>query len=261
MVYDGFMFFNELELLDIRLHELDSVVDKFVLVEAKKTHSRKDKSLYFEDNKSSFKEYLDKIIHVVLDDFPEGDSWSIENFQRNSIMLGLKNCNDEDIIMISDADEIPRNTIFKDYNNFKDIGGNFYTTVQTMFYYYLNTYFSNYLWPGTLILKYKTLKEQSPQYFKNKIKRGIKIQNGGWHFSYLGGVKNIQLKLDSFAHTEFSSGIFIEKTHIEKCITELQTIHTRKPHNIPMIIGDINQKGFLPEYVVENTGKFKEFIK
>jgi len=261
MIYDCFSFFNELELLDIRLHELGPFIDKFVLVEATKTHSRKDKLLYFNDNKSLFKEYLDKIIHVVVSDFPEGDTWVAENFQRNSILLGLKECQDDNVILISDMDEIPRNTIFKDYNNFQDIGFDYYVTVQNLFYYYLNTYFDQFLWPGTFILKYQTLKKVTPQYFKNRIKRGIKIENGGWHFSYLGGVKNIQLKLDSFAHTEFNNDKFNTADYIEQCIKELRTIHTRKPHNIPMVTGDACKECFLPEYVVKNIDKFKDFIR
>ena len=86
MIYDCFTFFNEFDLLEIRLNELDSVVDKFVLVEATKTFSGKDKPLYFNENKNKFNKFLNKIIHVIVDEYPNlnGD-WVIENHQRNEI--------------------------------------------------------------------------------------------------------------------------------------------------------------------------------
>ena len=109
-VYDCFTFFNELDLLDIRLHELDPVVDYFVIVEATKTHSGQPKPLMFSQNRHNYAAFSNKIIHVVVDDMPpviDGDRWPLENHQRRCIARGLTACCGRDIIAISDLDEIP----------------------------------------------------------------------------------------------------------------------------------------------------------
>src|SRR5208337_1996465 len=108
MIYDCFTFFNELELLGLRLHELAEVVDKFVLVEATKTHSNQPKPLHYQENRSRFGGFHDKIIHIIVDDLPDAkDPWVLENYQRNCIARGLVNCRPDDFLLISDLDEIP----------------------------------------------------------------------------------------------------------------------------------------------------------
>src|ERR1700679_2349278 len=106
MIYDCFTFFNELDILEIRLNVLKNVVDKFVLVEATRTFQGKEKNLFFEENKIRFKEFEDRIIHIVIDTYPvnEGNSaWFLEDYQRNMIMDGLKNCTEYDRILVSDV--------------------------------------------------------------------------------------------------------------------------------------------------------------
>ena len=90
MIIDCFPFFNELDLLEIRLNVLNDVVDKFVLVEASKTQSLIDKPFYFEENKDRYSKFLDKIIHVKITDYPKKDGWAMENYQRNCIVKGLQ---------------------------------------------------------------------------------------------------------------------------------------------------------------------------
>lgn len=257
VIVDCFTFFNELEILDIRLHELDSIVDKFVLVEARKTHSGKDKPLYYEKNKSLFSDYQNKIIHIIVDDFPVGDTyWTAENYQRNAIMNGLVDCKDNDIIMISDIDEIPRASRINSIN----LSQYFYVFNQRMHYYYLNTYFKDFIWRGTYLTEYKNLRNRSPQYFRDKIKKGALIESGGWHFSYMGGVEKIQEKLKSFAHVEFSDGKYVDKNYLDSCVKELRTFHTRTPRGQMIHEPNYDQNSFLPDYVVENINKFGKFI-
>jgi hypothetical protein len=111
MIYDCFTFFNELELLELRLHELSGVVDKFVLVEATRTHSNQPKALVYQENRARFQEFHDKIIHVVVDDMPNAkNAWALENFQRECIARGLVSCRPDDLVLVSDLDEIPRAT-------------------------------------------------------------------------------------------------------------------------------------------------------
>ena len=107
-IYDCFVFFNELKLLEFRLSMYYDYVDYFVLCECSKTQRGEDKPYYFEENKILFEKYADKIIHVKADNpplFKGSDDWSIEFYQRNQISQGLKNATDEDLIIISDLDE------------------------------------------------------------------------------------------------------------------------------------------------------------
>ena len=122
-VFDTFTFYNEFDMLEFRLMELDSVVDKFIISESTLTFSGNKKPLYFEENKHRFKKYLHKIHHVVVDDSPQGftrdKTWEREYHQRNSIAnslnyLGLK---EEDIIIHGDVDEIPDVNIIKKWKN------------------------------------------------------------------------------------------------------------------------------------------------
>lgn len=111
-VYDCFTFFNELDLLEIRLNELDPVVDRFVLVEATVTQRGQPKSLFFRENRERFTKFLPKIEHVVVEDMPAGpqtksNNWKRENFQRRAIMRGLASAQADDFVLISDLDEIP----------------------------------------------------------------------------------------------------------------------------------------------------------
>src|ERR1700722_9865012 len=114
MIYDCFTFFNELELLELRLHELAGVVDKFVLVEATETHTNKPKPLYYQENRARFSAFHDKIIHVThAKMLKSSDTWIPETFQRNCIGRGLKDCRPDDFVLVSDLDEIPRADVVK----------------------------------------------------------------------------------------------------------------------------------------------------
>ena len=105
---DAFQVFNELDMLEVRLHELNETVHRFVLVEATRTHSNKPKPLHFGENKDRFAAFLDKIIHVVVDDLPDNsDAWVLENFQRNAMLRGLTAAHSNDLVVIADVDEIP----------------------------------------------------------------------------------------------------------------------------------------------------------
>ena len=107
-IWDAFQLFNELDMLEVRLNELNATVHKFVLVEASRTHSNKPKPLHFGENKQRFAAFLHKIVHVVVDDLPNNtDAWVLENFQRNAILRGLAGAKPSELVVIADVDEIP----------------------------------------------------------------------------------------------------------------------------------------------------------
>eukprot|EP00053_Salpingoeca_punica_P020463 m.211643 g.211643 ORF g.211643 m.211643 type:complete len:350 (-) comp18677_c0_seq1:286-1335(-) len=115
-VWDAFPFDSELDILDARLHELVSVVDYFVIVEAAYTFSGVQKPLYYQDNKARFKEFESKIVHIVLSEFnPPSNVQSRQDLklwreaeQKNAIMRGLAKADSQDLVIVSDLDEIPR---------------------------------------------------------------------------------------------------------------------------------------------------------
>jgi len=272
MLYDCFSFFNEFEVLDIRLHELESCVDKFVLVESTKTHRGKEKPLYFNENKHMFKYYLDRIIHIIVDDPPGLDSggWGLENFQRDCIMRGLEGCKSEDVILISDVDEIPRGRIVQDQllSKLKPIpDGVFYTFEHVFYCYYLNAYIENLIWNGTFAVNYGTLSNRSPQIFRDWVRElrprsrevELKIKNGGWHFSYLASVEKIQEKISALAHSEFDTKVINNPDYLKKCISELRSYI---PGSEAIVL---KAEGFsdcdLPSYVKENKDRFSNYIK
>jgi len=110
-IFDCFTFYNELDLLDLRLNELATVVDYFVIAEASMTFTGKDKPLFFHENRERFSKFRDKIIHVVVDDFPETtSSWEREIYQRDCVRWGLRQAAPTDVLLLSDVDEVPRAT-------------------------------------------------------------------------------------------------------------------------------------------------------
>lgn len=197
MIIDCCPFFKELDVLELRLSELDSVVDKFVIVEAAKTQSLLDKPFYYEENKARFARFADKIIHIKLNHLPsnEGGLWTMENFQRNAIMNGLgeiPGLRENDIVMISDCDEIPSaGTIF-------DYLWNSYDTVAVAMSNH--AFYANLLsptgWVGTVITNVEALLTQQPQDLRNQ-KDSLPRVYGGWHLSYMGGPEYIYEKFHS----------------------------------------------------------------
>lgn len=232
MVYDCFQFFNELDILKIRLNVLSPVVDRFVISEATETFSGLKKPLYYEEKKELFAEFQDKIIHVVVDDTPKGADWGTherDTFQKNAVTRGLKDCTDSDIIIFSDLDEIPNpDKIREILQNFQE--DKIYHFAQRLFYCYLNmeevsgsllSYAGEFegvarkKWIGTKMLSYKLLREQNlllgELRFPERKEIGIRVDDGGWHFGYMGGHgekdirKRVQEKVVSAAHQEYNS--------------------------------------------------------
>lgn len=211
-VYDCFSFFNELDILEWRLAELYTIVDKFVLVESTHTHSGKPKPLYFGECRQRFHYWNDKIIHVVYADPWAGDSIAAtrrrEMTQRNYILQGLVDAADDDIVLISDVDEIPRRELIP--ASWRD--GAVAVYLQKLFYYNFNTYAPDRLWPGTRVATAADVKALSPHIIRNGIGQKDdhyplhgQIMDGGWHCSYFGDVHHIQNKMASFLHQELVS--------------------------------------------------------
>ena len=228
-IFDCFMYFDEEILLNLRLNMLDKYVDYFVIVESSFTHKGDKRNLQF--NNKKFEKFKNKIIYLVYDNKPKGiqeilndehediksekyilNSILRENGQRNYILHGLKDANDEDLILISDIDEIPN----LEKLEINKINQKIIMFSQEMFYYKFNLKLPNFFWTGTRACKKKYLK--SPQWLRNIKARkypffrfdvffsktkfiDIKIiEYGGWHFTYLKNANEIEHKLRSYLH-------------------------------------------------------------
>lgn len=252
IIYDCFTFFNELELLEIRLNELSHLVDYFVLVESTRTHSNKNKPLYFESNKDKFKKFEEKIIHAVVDEFPEyKDSWTFENHQRNYIKDALGKYSHDSVIMISDADEIPSPQAILTAMETPGIK----ILEQNLFYYYFNMLCQTKpKWThGTRLLRGEEFNMSANEIILEQ--DWEVIPNGGWHFSYLGGNERIKTKIEAFAHQEFNTEEFKSKENISKAINSGKDIYGRKISYKPIILDNS-----FPKYLLENKMKYEGFI-
>ncbi len=247
-------------MLELRLKTLDNFADYFVLVEANRTFTNQHKPYNFEINKNKFEKFLHRIVHIKVEDMPDSnDAWAREIHQRNCIMRGLRGCRSDDLVLLSDVDEIPNpgvlasflqskkmtlriyNSRFKIKNLALSIPPNLYYRLhgalnllnitpvvleQDIFYYYVNCR-SKKKWPGCILTKYKNI--SLPQDLRQWDKRISmpRLPEAGWHFSYLGGISRIADKIKAFAHTEMNTPSFTSATWIKNRIVNGEDLFCR----------------------------------
>lgn len=283
-IYDSFCFFNELDILELRLNILNDVVDKFIICESSVTFTGKEKKFYFEENKKRYSKFLDKIIHVKVFDTPNSFydlkkfsnpnqdqkyvneiidfinttttfdkysqvQWGREFFQKECVRRGMSECLDEDIILFSDCDEIPNPEILRYITHIISVE-EFYKFNQNMYYYFLNV-LKEKNWRGTTLGTYKYLKNYSYNNLRNQ--NNIEIENGGWHFSYMGGLEMIKQKIEAYSHQEYNNDFI--KNNLENNINNF---------NDPFFRGKLQKVEIddtYPKYILDNLDKYKAFIK
>ncbi len=288
------MYFDEEIVLDLRLNILNQYVDYFVIVESIFTHKGDQRRLNF--NHKKFEKFKDKIIYLVFDKEPleiekinNNDSESEksrkyilnaayrENGQRDFIINGLQNANGEDLILISDVDEIPN---LKNLDK-QNINNKIILFQQDMFYYKFNLKLPDLIWTGTKACKKKVL--QSPQWLRNikdrkypfyrldtifSKKKYINIEfieNGGWHFSNIKTAAEIEHKLKSYLHhREFDENPMSEN-EINEVIENKQAIYDLKVDKRVNKIGDGSKLenysiDKLPKFLQDNINNYKEWI-
>jgi beta-1,4-mannosyl-glycoprotein beta-1,4-N-acetylglucosaminyltransferase len=266
MIYDCFTFFNEFDLLEIRLNELTDYVDKFVICESRHTFSGKPKPLYFKDNIDRFEKFKDKIIHIESTKF-SNVAWENEYNQRNDIKYAFKDLKDSDIIILSDCDEIPRLNLV-DFTKIQD--SLIYNLSQNLYFYYMNYKCTNISWSGSQVFTLKTFKESNneldeirkenlPTKFSKRcnVKR-MSVENGGWHFSYLGGVESILTKVTSFAHCDYLQHTPLNSDVINKKL-ENKSWLWNDGQRVDLI--QLDNYDYLPKYVLNNIEKFSHLIR
>ena len=288
------MYYDENVVLDIRLNYLDKFVDKFVIVESQYAHNGEKRKLLF--NINNFKKFSKKIIYIILrkepdnlikinkNDFSDTNPIKVlnavkrENFQRNFILKGLKLAEKNDIIIISDIDEIPKLDKF----NFKIVSNKIYFFEQKYFYYKLNLFDPKKTWYGSRLCRFDKL--ISPQWLRNlktknyplwrldvifnekKYFNNFFIKDGGWHFSYLKKPIDIKKKLKTYLHhVEYELNPISVKTidtiiKNKKAIYDLnldKRINNRFSTGSKLKKFKLNQ---LPDYIKKNRVRFKKWL-
>ena len=289
-IIDCTTYYSEDLMLDIRFNILNEFVDKFIIVESKFSHSGEQKKLNFDINK--FQKFKDKIEYLIIENEPDGIIENIENSseikRKNSllrieqsydfIMNALDDVNDNDLVCLSDNDEIPNfnSEYFKKSNN--DI----FIFKQLFFYYKFNLFYDLIPWYGTKACRKKKLlsfswlrnlkNKKYPFWRVDTLFSNLKhmnlqiVEDGGWHFTNIKTAKDIYTKLSNFGHhNEFDvSGISVED--IQKCIDNKIVNYDHradksleKKYNANYKLRVVDDK-ILPNYLVKNKNKFKEWF-
>lgn len=287
---DCFTFFNELDLLEIRLKYLYNVVDYFVIVEADTSFNGDVKQMVFKDNIARFEPFMEKIIFVPINmkyfENKNKVAWEREEYQRNCIQKGIDTLNllDTDLVLISDIDEIPNKDILINLKNNKEalldvkkqhkfiliLKGIFYSIKSVFYkiinkdlaklksqlkliyftlvknyspplnfkmynyYYYLNYQKKDDFWAGVQCFQAKWLKVFTANELRAFRKSPIQtVNDGGWHFSYLGGKEMIKYKIKNFSHQEYNVPEIVSDEYIDFCINNGYSLFDYyKNHNI-----------------------------
>ena len=271
MLIDSFLFFQELDLLEIRLEYLYPIVDKFIIVEARQSFKGSIKGFIFEKNIKRYKKYIDKIIYHRIEDIhyeykellnfleksdTKGSkkissfikdhtyydkrnlSYLLDTYHRECIHMALlKICNADDIVMLSDLDEIPEFQIIKNLKQESKFD-NLMVFIQHEFQYYLNNY-ANSNWHGTILGTYKSIKDNSLNILRKNSRKLLTISNSGYHFTSIGNKKTIINKIENWGHQEFNHKII--KENIEDNLVNGRDIFYRiKRHRNKLVNLDNN---------------------
>lgn len=256
-IVDALTFNKELDLLEDRFEYLHKHVDYFLVVESNYTHTGKEKPLYFAENASRFLKYAHKILpcRLIVDkDYDFTDAWKLENHQRNFISLCLDSFDANDIIMVSDADEIPDRTQFNNLREMMKVH-DIVRFNQTMFYYNLSTRLTSFpTWGASYAAK--------KHYLNAKTANGLRMDHreptdgtisAGWHLTYFMTPEQIKNKLESFAHNTYNTPYFKDVARIQACIEERRDLFDREDHEFE----EIDPDTYFPEEFLSVFNKWK----
>ncbi|MCI2048610.1 MAG: glycosyl transferase GT17 family protein [Lachnospiraceae bacterium] len=280
MVYDCIPFFNELDILDLRLHILDPYVDRFVIEESTMTFSGEPKELCFEKHRDRFREFLPKITYIVVRDTPvHAITHERDYFQKNRLIEGLSGAGPEDVILFGDCDEIPDpGTLQKLLADFD--GSRVYHFAQRNFYAFLNMEEKSgsllsitgefpgieggeRKWLGTKACTLKNIPQEGLVRLRDLVPvtdpRSVRVADGGWHFGYMGGdretnaAKRIGVKVKAAAHQEYNEKEILAET-MDRLVLG-QDIFGRSAHFVRVPID-----GTYPLYLRDHLAQYAHLV-
>jgi beta-1,4-mannosyl-glycoprotein beta-1,4-N-acetylglucosaminyltransferase len=256
LIYDTIPFFNELDLLEIRLEELWPVVNRFVIQEATKTFSNQEKPLYFRENWDRFKKYRSKIDHWVIDDYrgaPTGDPMKFDNWQKHWLLRKVETAPPSTLVLVADTDEIVRAKVLqRAKQNFKLQRASLELTICA---HWLNCVRTNAVWPNTKLVRRSVLSEAD--YDAHKLRAlpeiGV-VHDAGWHFTSLWPY--FAEKIPAWGHQEYNRPPYNTPEHQEKCRQEgLDPFGRKHPYEFR------EDLSFLPRCVRDDPQRFKDLIR
>jgi beta-1,4-mannosyl-glycoprotein beta-1,4-N-acetylglucosaminyltransferase len=243
---------------------LEDCVDKHVLVEARFTHQANIKPLYYEENKARFKKFEDKIIHLTIDKFPSAIKVGMPylQFSRNIMAHWLNNRKTvgEDVILFGDIDEIPRGSVVSEYAP-KITDSDKFGFKQTLYYYWTDAVVP-IRWVGTAMITMNTLNNSFNGDFSSvrDNRRRVRgnpgtLNNGGWHFSYLGGVQAILDKIRSFSDVEWNTPEIANKINILSYLQKDMCHTTNKPLKL------VTVDNTYPSYLLAHPEIYDKYLR
>lgn len=269
-IFDCFPFHNELDLLEIRLAELYNKVDHFVIIESNQTFTSNPKPFHFEDNKSRYAQFLDKIIYIKVEDMPEHpDAWVNDRFQRDQIFRGIADADPNDLILISDLDEIIRPAAVDHMINSSSTLFALRMTLHNFRFNYVRSSASGkydvwgmagrrHLFDDIKPDAFRQLRFNffsSPyQYQQDDIEV---VEHAGWHFGYMGDKDWLLNKARSFAHQEVNHPDFLKQIDPEASIAERKEWN-RTNNNDKYTIVELDN--YFPKTLVDNKEKYSQWI-
>lgn len=232
-VIDAFNFFNEFDLLKLRLNYLNEVVDYFLICECNHTHSANPKPYYLDeiidDIPENIRKKIIRIKYEVDGRYYYGDPWRLESEHRNFIGKNLTSFFPDDVIMVSDLDEIPNKQYIKKVLSMWDKDSLYIGEFDVFLYNFITCASSVYSWKGTILCSVKRCIELgSDTLHKNRQNEQYGYQvfkHGGWHFTYFGDIEKIKSKVNSFAHQEINNEKYTNDLHIIDCIRNKKSFY------------------------------------
>lgn len=248
-IIDAFCFFNELDMLELRLRVLDPHVDHFVIVEADHTFSGKRKESVYLKNQKRFEEFAGKITHHFVridaekldfssrpDKFDRStDFWKVEFMQRNAVAEVLKSFDPEDLAIVSDVDEFPALQAIDEIRGSawrRFLVKHFPFAFEQAEFYYNAGNLRDSPWNGSIIASCRKFIELSPQKLRDRRNKIFRIKNGGYHFSYFMTPEQIALKISSFAHQELNTEENRSESRIAGCVGSGKDLFGRQVNTV-----------------------------
>ncbi len=267
-IYDCFTFYNELDLLELRLQELYTSVDHFVIVESNQTFTNRSKPFYFEINQDRYAPFLDKIIYVKVEDMPGSDNpWHNEHHQRNAIMRGIESAHGNDIIIVGDVDEIPRAAAVDTLRHSDQTIFAFRMPIYNFKFNYMKLNPDLYsVW--AMAARRVVFEEILPNSLRDMrfgffdapyrfVNNGCEvIEHGGWHFGYLGNREYLIDKARSFSHQEVNTPEFIAQIDPESSIAKRTSWKQDSDDRYEIV----QLNNYFPNYLIKNTDKYQQYL-
>lgn len=263
-IVDCTFFNDELDMLEIRLAEHDKFCDYFVIVEGNRTFANKYKPYYFDLSNPRimkiWEKYKDRIYYHRISEFPNYDSWGMENFSRRQTIVGINSfktrgmINDNDLVLVSDVDEIIDSECMKSMSFFEK-GFEYFHFHISFRYCYFNYEAINEPWSAPVMTLIKNYNDPQKLRHHNNENPIYFIENGGWHFSYMGGPDEIIKKIEASAHREIDVPNIKNKELIEQRIKNGQDILNRSGYKF-LIHEDENY----PQFILDNLDRFGKYF-